>query len=133
MAQVNQLGAIHLLDISVHNYGGSDLAEGVAVILDTSNPGTATTMPGVTLPASDAKAFGILPAKIPAGKDGYCRVYGVAVGTATGTLHVGDYVMTDSAGGVKAQTAGLYTLGMALSEAVNGDRVQVLIDRAKNA
>lgn len=134
MAQVYQLGGTSVLEIPVHNYSTTtDLAEGVAVIPDTSNTGGANTAMGVVLPASDAKPFGFLTTKIPFGKSGVCRVYGVAVGVASGTLHVGDIVMTDSAGAVKAQTTGLAQIGIAVSEAVSTDRVLVLIDRAKNA
>ena len=133
MAQVNQLAATYLLDVPVHNYGGSDLAEGSAVILDTSNTGGANTAVGVTLPASDAKVIGILPSTIPAGKSGVVRVQGIANAIAGGTLHVGDVVMGNSAGKVVAQTAGLQQIGYCWSEAVNNDRVLVLIDRSKNA
>lgn len=134
MAQIYQLAATYLLDVPVHNYSTTtDLAEGVAVILDTANPGGVNTAVGVTLPASDAKPFGFLTTKIPFGKSGVARVYGVASGVASGTLHVGDIVMTDSAGAVKAQTTGLAQIGICMSEAVSTDRVLVLIDRAKNA
>lgn len=134
MAQVNQVAGTYLLDIPVHNYSTTtDLAEGVAVIPDTANPGGANTAMGVALPASDAKPFGFLVSKIPFGKSGLCRVYGIASAVASGTLHVGDIVMTDSAGAVKAQTAGLAQIGIAVSEAVSTDRVLVLIERGKNA
>lgn len=139
MAQINQLAGTFLLDIPVHNYSTTtDLAEGVAVILDTANPGTANAAPGVTLPASDAKAFGFLTSKIPFGKSGVCRVQGVAVAIPTvgSTIAVGDVLMTDSSGFVKPQTATLSQIGIALAgvtTAVAADRVLVLIDRAKNA
>jgi len=133
MAQVNQLAATYLLDVPVHNYGGSDLAEGVAVILDTTNTGGANTAPGVMLPASSAKSIGFLPSAIPAGKSGVMRVYGIASGIASATVHVGDVLMVDTAGKVLPQTAGLHQIGIAFSEAVANDRVLVLIERAKNA
>lgn len=136
MAQINQLAGTYVLDIPCHNYSSSvDLAANVAVILDTSNTGGTGTnpAPGVTLPASNAKPFGFTVSKIPFGKTGLVRVYGVAVATASGTIHVGDILMTDSAGAVLPQTTGLAQIGLALSEAVSTDTVLVLIDRAKNA
>lgn len=133
MALNYQLSPTYLLDVPVHNYGVSDLAEGSAVILDTSNTGGANTAVGVKLPASDVNPVGILPTAIPAGKSGVVRVYGVASGIASGTVHVGDPLMTDSAGKVLAQTAGKFQIGICWSEAVANDRVLVLLDRAKNA
>jgi hypothetical protein len=133
MTQLNQLAGTHLLDIAVHNYGGSQLNAGVAVILDTSNPPAANSAPGVTLPASDAAPFGVLIDNIPAGRSGKCRVYGVAVVNTTGTVHVGNTLMTTSTGSVVAQTTGLNQLGYCLSEGVTGDQVLILLDRSKNS
>jgi hypothetical protein len=133
MAQINQLGGVDVLSLPVKNYGGSDIPDGSCVILDTANPGSSNSPRGVTLPASDVKAWGFAIGTIPAGKVGLARVYGVAPGIASGTLHVGDVVMSDSTGAVLAQTAGKYQVGIAQSEAVSGDRVLVLIERAKNA
>jgi hypothetical protein len=133
MAQLNQLSAQPVLDVEVHNYTGSTIVAGSVVILDTSNTGGANTAVGVTLPASDATPFGILVDDIPTLKTGRCRVLGVAVGIASATVHVGSYVKCDSAGKVLASTGGTYVTGIAMTEAVNGDYIKVLIDRSKNA
>lgn len=136
MAQLDQLAGIAIPggDITVKNYGVSDIAEGLAVILDTTNtPDGGGTPIGVTLPASDVKSFGIAVTSIPAGKFGTVRVLGVAIGTASGTIHMGDFLMTDSAGKVLVAGAGKYTIGQAMSEAVTTDRVAVLIAKAVNA
>ena len=138
MAQILQSPGIHLLDVTVHNYGGSQLNAGSAVIMDTSNTGTQALAPGVVLPASDAKAIGFLVDNIPAGRTGRMRVYGVAVAIPTVgvSFNPGDPLMSDSSGFVKPQTAGLYQIGVAFSPittAVSGDTCLVLIDRAKNA
>jgi hypothetical protein len=133
MTQINQLGGVDVLSLPVKNYGVTDIVDGACVILDTANPGSSNAARGVTLPASDVKPYGFAVGTIPAGKPGLVRVYGVGVGIASGTLHVGDVVMCDSAGAVLAQTAGKYQVGIAQSEAVATDRVQVLIERAKNA
>jgi predicted RecA/RadA family phage recombinase len=138
MAVINQLAGTFLLDLPVHNYGGSTLAEGVAVIADTANPPGSNTAGGVVLPASDVAAIGFLTSAIPAGKSGTMRVQGVAVANPTvgATIAFGAPVMTDSTGSVLTQTAGKYQIGYAWSAvttAVSGDKVLVLIDRAKNA
>lgn len=138
MAVINQIAGTFLLDLPVHNYGGSTLVEGAAVILDTTNVATSSGAPGVVLPASDATPFGFLPSAIPAGKAGIVRVYGVAVANPTVgvTFAPNAILMTDSTGSVKAQTTGLSQIGIALTgvtTAVAGDKVLVLIDRAKNA
>lgn len=135
MAQLNQLGGIAIPggDITVKNYGVSDIAAGLAVKYDTSNPGGSGLPRGVILTASDVGAMGVAVTTIPAGKTGVVRTMGQAVATASGTLHVGDICMTDSAGKVLAQTAGKYQLGIVASEAVANDAVLVDIARAKNA
>lgn len=138
MAQLNQSPGTQLLDVSVHNYGGSQLNAGSAVIMDTSNTGTQALAPGVTLPASNVKGIGFLVDNIPAGRTGRMRVYGIAVALPTVgvSFNPGDPLMCDSSGFVLAQTAGLYQIGIAFSAAataVAGDTCLVLIDRAKNA
>ena len=138
MARYDQFAGTYLLDLPVHNYTGSTLAEGVAGILDTTNTASSNLDPGVTLPASDAKTIGFLPSAIPAGKSGVVRVQGVSVAIPTVgvTFAPGDPLMSDSSGFVKAQTAGLYQCGIAwtgVTTAVATDRVLVLVERAKNA
>ena len=133
MAQINQVSGAPLLDLTCKNTTGSDIAAGYAVILDTSNPPSSGTAPGITLPASDANAFGVTVDAIPNGKTGRVRVAGIAVCTSSATLHVGDYVETDSAGKVRDLQAGNYQLGICLGEAVSADAVAVLLAQAKNA
>jgi len=138
MAVLNQLAGTYLLDIPVHNFTGSTLVEGAAVILDTANPASTTFAAGVTLPASSAKPFGFLPSAIASGKSGVARVYGVSVANPTVgvSLAAGDVLMQDSTGSVLLATAANPQIGIAMSAvttAVAGDKVLVLIDRAKNA
>jgi hypothetical protein len=138
MAVINQLAGVHLLDLPVKNNGVSTLAEGAAVILDTANPASTSAAAGVVLPASSAKPVGFLVSAIPAGKTGLVRVQGIAVANPTvgATIAAGDPVMVDTTGSVLPQTAGLYQVGIAWSAvttAVAGDKVLVLVERAKNA
>lgn len=138
MAVINQLAGIHLLDVTVHNYGGSQLNSGSAVIMDVSNTGTSQLAPGVVLPASDVKGIGFLVENIPAGRSGRMRVQGIAVALPTVgvSFNPGDPLMCDSSGFVLPQTAGKYQIGLAwsaLTTGVAGDTCLVLIDRAKNA
>jgi hypothetical protein len=134
MAQINQLGRVPGIELPVKNYGVSDIAAGLAVIIDTTNtPAGSGTPMGVTLPASDAAAFGILVTTAVAGRMANVQLSGVAIGVASATIHVGDVLMTDSAGKLLPQTAGKFQIGVAMSEAVSTDNVAVLISRAKNA
>jgi len=138
MARYDQFAGTYLLDLPVHNYGGSTLAEGVAVILDTANPATSVGAAGVVLPADATKPIGFLPSAIPAGKSGVVRVQGVAVANPTVgvTFTPGTPLMVDTTGSVLAQTATNYQVGIAwtgVATAVAGDKVLVLVDRAKNA
>ena len=138
MAVLNQLAGTFLLDLPVHNYGGSTLAENAAVILDTANPASSSGASGVVLPASDVTPFGFLQSAIPAGKSGIVRVYGVSLANPTVgvTFAPNAPLMTDATGAVLAQTAAKYQIGIAITgvtTAVAGDKVLVLLDRAKNA
>lgn len=134
MAQIDQLGSIATTDLTVKNYSGSDIADKLVVILDTTNlPDGSGTPIGVTLPASDVKAFGVAVGTLPTLKMGRIRVAGAAVCVASGTIHMGDVLMSDSAGKVLAQTAGKYQIGIAMSEAVTTEDVLVFLQRAKNA
>lgn len=128
-------------DIPFHNYGGSDIGAGLAVLLDTSNPGgTGDKVPGVVLPTASggvAGQIGVTVNAIPAGKTGLVRVYGVAVCTANGTVTIGETVMTSDTtsklGYVKTQTTAGAQLGVAIGSATDGNQVQVLLHLAKNA
>jgi hypothetical protein len=118
---------------TVKNYGVSDIAEGLCVKPDTSNTGSNSAPMGVILTADDAKAWAVTMQIIKAGQSGEVQTLGQTWATASGTIHVGDPLMTDSAGKVLAQTAGKYQIGIAVSEAVSGDPCQFDIARAKNA
>lgn len=138
MAVINQLAATYLLDLPVHNYTGSDIVDGAGLILDTANPASAAGANGVTLPASDVNAVGFANGTIPAGKAGLLRVQGVASANPLvgASITVGTPLMTNSTGAVLAQTAAKFQIGYAWSAvttAVAGDKILVLIDRAKNA
>jgi predicted RecA/RadA family phage recombinase len=138
MPIINQLAGTHLLDLPVRNYGVADLAEGAAVMLDTTNVASSQQAAGVVLTASAANAIGFLTSAIPVGKAGTVRVQGVAVANPLvgTTIAAGAPVMTNATGAVLAQTAGNAQIGYAWSAvttAVAGDKVLVLIDRAKNA
>lgn len=132
MAQIKQLGVIPTVVLGCKNTTVSDIAEGIAVILDTYVAGQIS----VKLPASDVGAFGVTQEIIPAGKYGRVIVSGVANCTASATITSAGataYVMTDAAGKVLPQTAAKYQLGIALQDALNADRVMVLLAQAKNA
>lgn len=134
MAQINQLGRVPGIELPVKNYGVSAIAEKLAVIIDTTNlPGVSTPM-GVTLPASDVGAFGILTCGAAAGGMASVQVSGVARCTAGAAVTIGAYVMTNSVGKIVAQTAGKYQIGMAMSTTDGADQdVLVLLCQAKNA
>jgi hypothetical protein len=135
MAQINQLGGIAVAggDIPVKNYGGSDIAAGLVVKYDTSNPGGTNLPRGVVITSNDTLAMGVTVTVIPAGKTGLVRTLGQAIGTASATIHVGQVLMSDSAGKVLPQTAAKTQIGIATSEALNGDFVAIDIARAANA
>lgn len=135
MAQINQLSRTRVPggDDTVKNYGVTDIGAYLAVILDTTNTPGSGTPKGVTLPASDVGAYAFTITPLVAGKLGQVQTLGIAIGTASATIHIGDYLMTDSAGKVLPQTAGKYQIGQAQSEALTGENVLVRIATAKNA
>jgi hypothetical protein len=135
MAQINQLGGIAVNggDIPVKNYGGSDIAAGLVVKYDTTNPGGTNLPRGVVITSDDTLAMGITVTVIPAGKMGLVRTLGQGIATASATIHVGQVLMSDAAGKVLPQTVTKYQIGIAASEALNGDFVAVDIARAKNS
>lgn len=141
MAQTNQLAGWPLgpgSDQVMGNYGGSAIAAGLAVKYDTSNPGGPNTPRGVVITSDSTLVIGITVDSIPALANGIAgtgkvRRAGMAVATASATIHVGQYVMSDSAGKVLPQTAGLFQTGIADSEALSGDSVLVWVAPAKNA
>lgn len=132
MAQNKQVGSAPNLTLVCKNTSGSDIAEGIAVMLDTYVSGQIS----VKMTASDVGAIGVALEPIANGKFGRVVVGGVVscVASATITSAGGTaVVMTDAAGKVLPQTAAKYQLGYALQDAVNTDRVDVLIAPAKNA
>jgi len=135
MAQFNQLGRTPGIELPVKNYGVTAIAEKLAVIRDTANPpGPDGVAMGVTLPASDAGAFGILTSPIAVGGYANVQLTGVARCVAGAAIALGQVVMTNSAGKIVPQTAGLYQIGTAMSvaTAINED-VLVFLHQAKNA
>jgi Uncharacterized conserved protein (DUF2190) len=120
-------------DLPFKNYGGSAIAAGLAVKLDTGTVPSGTNPAGVVVTTSSVGAIGVTMESIPAGKMGRVRCYGVAPATAGGTIAVGDYVMAANTGVVVTQTAGLFGLGYALSGAASTETVRVLLALAKNA
>jgi Uncharacterized conserved protein (DUF2190) len=131
MVQFNQLGAPSNTpyETTVKNYGGSDIASGVVVSLDTSNiQGPNGTPPGVALPASGAvPVFGVTLGVIAAGKTGRVRCSGFTVATAGAALNtVGVTVMATSAGKVIAWTTTNVPCGHTVSQAT-ADTESVLV------
>ncbi len=135
MPQINQLASRAILggDITVKNYTGTDIPAFTAVKFDIANPGGTSNSRGVITTTSDANSYGVTLTVIPAGKQGLIRTHGEAVCVASGSISLGDTVMTDATGKVLVQTAGKYQLGIATSVAVANDQVTVDIARAKNA
>lgn len=137
MAQINQLSAIPVSggDLTVKNYGGSDIAVKRVVKFDTVNtPGGAGSNPiGVVLTSSDVGAIGISLTTIPTLKLGQIRLLGAAVAVASATVHIGDPLKSDATGKVLPQTAATYQIGFAMSEAANTEDVLVWLAPAKNS
>jgi precorrin-4 methylase len=132
MAQIKQIGTNPVLTLPCKNTSGSDLAEGIVVMLDTYVAGQYS----VKLTASDVGAMGVTAEAIANGKIGRVIVAGVASCTASATITSAGgtaVVMADSAGKVLPQTAAKYQVGFALQDAVSTDRVAVLLAFAKNA
>jgi hypothetical protein len=135
MAVFNQLSGINNgMDIPVKNYGGSDIAMGSALKIDTGNVPDTNKAIGVVVTTSDVGCIGFAVATIKAGGHGLMRSGGVAVGIAGAAITVGVPVMAAASGKVVTQTAALCQIGYALSKAdVDTDAIQVLIAPAKNA
>lgn len=123
-----------LLDEVYTNYGITDIPAGTGVIQDPSNDD------GIVVPTASggvAGTIGLTVETIPAGKQGRVATYGVAVGTAYGTISAGDFVMvSDTAlhlGQVVASGSADEQLGKAVSSASDGFPVRVRLFAAKNA
>jgi len=127
-----------LLDFPFMNNTGSDIAAGLAVVVDSTNAlSSSNTVDGVSvkLPAADgALGVGVTMEVIKAGNFGRVRTGGQAAGTASGAITAGAAVMVESATGkIKASGAGNAQIGIALTTAADGDPVLVQIVPAKNA
>lgn len=136
MPQINQLTSVNIgYDLPFKNYGGSDIAEGLAVKYDTGNLPGSGVAPGVVITSDDTLVIGVAVSTIPAGKIGMVRMGGRAIGiSSAAALTVGTVLMTDAAGKVLAQTAGKYQIGTCASTVTAAnDRVAIDICRAKNA
>jgi hypothetical protein len=135
MAQINQLGSIPISggDLTVKNYQGSDIAAKRVVKFDTVNTPDTSKARGVLLTSDSTFALGITLVTLVAGRLGQIRLLGAAVAVASATVHIGDWLMSDSAGKVLPQTAALTAIGRAMSEAANNEDVLVWLCPAKNA
>lgn len=137
MAQLNQLGSIAIPggDLTVKNYQGADIAAKRVVKFDTTNvPGGSGSSPrGVLLTSDSTFALGITLNTLVTLRLGQIRLLGAAICTASATVHIGDWLMSDAAGKVLPQTAALTAIGRSMSEAANGEDCLVWLCPAKNA
>lgn len=130
MTQIKQVGNITVLALNCKNTSGSDMAEGIAVMLDTFVSGQIS----VKLTSGNTVAcLGITQEAIANGKIGRVIAIGVASATASGTITAGQFVMPDSAGKVLTQTATNAAVGIALQDALTTERLDVLLVPARNA
>jgi hypothetical protein len=137
-----QFGRDPALDISVLNYGGSDIPANTAVLIDTTNVQSGDKNPGVVVPSSGGGVVGTLgitveTIKANAASAGRVAVVGVIQATADGSITAGGYVQASDTstkmGRVKAKGAGLEQLGQALNTASDGQLVLVLLCKAATA
>lgn len=130
MAQYNQLSGYPLLQMTVYNGTGSDIAAGYCVTLDASYPEATYGAPGVKLTTGDTDFVGVTSTTIPNGKTGTMTVAGIVDVICSAAITVGTTlsVMSDSAGKVLARTTGLRSVGIPLSTtAGTGEHVRVLL------
>lgn len=139
-----QMGGIPITngDVTVQNYGLTDIPAGVAVIWDTANTPVplGTTAPGVTLVTAAGAvtpAAGITVERIPAGGNGRLRKLGGYPVQCEGTVTLGDCLQigntVNKLGRVKTCGAATQQIGTAMNGGVDGDLVQVWIGIANNA
>jgi hypothetical protein len=121
-------------DLTFKNNGGTDIAAGLGVLIDSSNDR------GILLPTASGGVVGTIGVTldaIPAGKTGRVRVYGTAVCTSHGAVTRGTILQisdtTAHLGQVKTCGAGVAQLGVALNSADDANPVEVLLFLAKNA
>lgn len=136
MAILNQLSAIHVPngEITLYNYGGSDIAAFQAVEIDTSNTGTSQNPPGIVLATVAASTIqmpvGITMETIKAGRSGRVQILGGAVCTADGAINYGQWVEPSNAssklGRVRLATGAAPAMGFCLSQnALDADPVLI--------
>lgn len=133
-------------DFPAANYGATDIPEGRIVLVDTANIQTTSQAMGVKLPIAAggvAKTFGItvtnLPAKNPLTNPrvGLVRIAGSYSVIADGAITAGDYVQASDTinkeGYAKVCGAGIEQVGQAVYTVADGEPVEVLICKARNA
>lgn len=137
MAVFNQLAGLPIPggDFVFKNSTGSTIASGLGVLFDGVNKGDANNPPSILLPTAAggvAKTAGVTIEAIPAGGTGKVRVFGAAVCIANATITPGTLVQVDDTatflGQVKVAASTNEILGKAISDAVAGDPVLVIID-----
>lgn len=135
-----QLGTVDVLVSTFHNFTGSDIAAGLAVLVDAAHPPTGDFAGGVVLPTATGGVVGTIGVTVEtlkAGRSGPVRLSGISVCLANGTIAFGASVqVSDTAlklGWVKTQIAATVSLGWALAPAENGDLVPVFHQLSNNA
>lgn len=128
-------------DFPVVNLGGSDIAAGSPLAVDSSVAISVSNFAGgvgVKTPASSGDAvFAVALETLVAGKAGKARFAGpVAVVTASsgGGITAGTFVEASStAGYVLTQTSGKATIGLALTTAAASEQLLIMLAVANNA
>lgn len=140
MAIVNQFATTpSYADLPFKNTGGSTLAAGTPVKVDSANAISASNLAagvGVVGPAADGDVcFGVCLEAIAAGAAGRVRTAGTVISVADGSVTAGTFVMASATAGkfVKTQGAGTPAVGVAMSTAADGEDVLVLLAVSHNA
>lgn len=127
-------------DFPFLNQSGTEIAEGVAVIVDASKDLASYNGISITTPGSDGvPVVGVTMERIPNGSVGRVRCPGPIVAMkADGAITAGVHVMASGTalklGYAKAAGSAKSSLGLALNAATNdGDLVLVMLGTAKNA
>ena len=130
MAQYNQIVALPILQITVYNGTGTDIAANMCVALDSSYAPATYGCPGVKLTTGDTDFFGVTATIIPNGKTGTVTLEGIVDVICSAAITYGTTlsVMSDSAGKVLARTTGLRSAGLPLSTTDGtGEHVRVYL------
>jgi len=135
-----EFGSIPNIDLTFKNYGASDIAANLVVLVDGSNVPPTKEPGGVVLPTASggvAGTLGITVETIKAGGVGRVRVAGVCSVKANGAVTYGQLLQasdtTAKLGWVKTCGAATRQIGLALATASDGEPVPVLIAHAANA